>query len=98
MWKLGTLWFGLRRELALAWAMLRNPATPLASRIAILAAAAYVLSPVDLVSDLLPVLGWLDDGVVAVILLRLAARWMPPELYAALKSRPGRQASARRDP
>lgn len=87
MWKLATLWFGLRREAALAWAMLRDPATPAASRIAILAAVAYVLSPVDLVSDLIPVLGWLDDGVVALLLLRLAARWMPGDLFAVLKAR-----------
>ncbi|MDM0045807.1 DUF1232 domain-containing protein [Variovorax dokdonensis] len=87
MWKLGTLWFGLRKELALAWAMLRDPSTPVASRLAILAAVAYVLSPIDLVSDLIPILGWIDDGVVAVLLLRLAARWMPGDLYQALKSR-----------
>jgi uncharacterized membrane protein YkvA (DUF1232 family) len=93
MWKLGTLWFSLRKELALAWAMLREPGTPMASKLAILAAALYVLSPVDLVSDLLPVLGWIDDGVVAVLLLRLAARWMPGELHAALKDRVTRRSA-----
>jgi uncharacterized membrane protein YkvA (DUF1232 family) len=95
MWKLGTLWFGLRKEIALAWAMLRNPSTPVASRLAIVAAVVYVLSPVDLVSDLIPVLGWLDDGVVAVLLLRLAARWMPGELYQSLKTRVEQRAPKR---
>ena len=38
----------------------------------------YVLSPVDLVPDVVPLLGWLDDGVVAVLLLRLAMQFLPP--------------------
>jgi len=87
MWKLATLWFSLRREAALAWAMLRHPGTPRGAKLAVLAAVLYVLSPVDLVSDLIPVLGWIDDGVVAALLLGLAARLMPPDLYAALKTR-----------
>jgi len=87
MWKLATLWYSLRKELALAWAMLRHPGTPRGAKLAVLAAALYVLSPVDLVSDLVPLLGWIDDGVVTALLLGLAARLMPPELHAALKAR-----------
>ena len=87
MWKLATLWYSLRKELALAWAMLRHPDTPRAAKLAVLAAGLYVLSPVDFVSDLVPVLGWIDDGVVAALLLGLAARLMPRELHEALKAR-----------
>ena len=87
MWKLATLWYSLRKELALAWAMLRHPDTPRSAKLAVLAAGLYVLSPVDFVSDLVPVLGWIDDGVVAALLLALAARLMPGELHAALKER-----------
>ena len=87
MWKLGTLWYSLRKELALAWLMLRDPGTPRAAKLAVLAAGLYVLSPVDLVSDFLPVLGWIDDGVVAALLLGLANRLVPAELHAALKAR-----------
>jgi len=87
MWKLGSLWWALRKELALAWAMLRDARTPAGAKLAILAAGLYVLSPVDLVSDLVPVLGWIDDGVVAALLLRLATRLLPVELHAALKDR-----------
>ena len=71
MWKFGTLWWTLRKELALAWAMLRDARTPAGAKLAILAAGLYVLSPVDLVSDLL---------------LRLATRLLPGELHAALKA------------
>ncbi len=87
MWKLSKLWLALRRELALAWLMLRDPRTPLLSKAAIVAAGLYVLSPIDLVPDYIPVLGWIDDGLVAMLFLRIAAHLMPAELHAALKAR-----------
>ena len=39
---------------------------------ALLLALAYIVSPVDLMTDLVPVLGWLDDGVVALLCLKMA--------------------------
>lgn len=87
MWKLGKLWLLLRKELALVWAMLRDPRAPAAAKLTAIVAVLYVLSPVDLVSDLIPVLGWIDDGVIAVLLLRLAMRFLPPDMHAALKVR-----------
>ena len=47
----------------------------------------YVLSPIDLVSDFIPLLGWLDDGVVSYLLLQLAFRFVPPALMGALRSK-----------
>ena len=46
-----------------------------------------MISPVDLVSDLIPVLGWLDDGLVAWLLWRLALRFAPAELVATLRGK-----------
>lgn len=96
MWRLGKLWLLLRKELALVWAMLRDPRAPLPAKLTALLAVAYVLSPVDIVSDFIPVLGWLDDGVVAVLLLKLATRFLPPELHAALKAGVERRAATAR--
>ena len=87
MWRLGRLFALLRKEGKLIWAMLRDPRAPLASKLVALLAVAYVISPVDLVSDLIPVLGWLDDGVVAWLLLQLAFRFLPAELMAALRAK-----------
>ena len=85
MWKLGRLWFVLRKELALAWALLRDPRTPWGARAAVVAAAIYLVSPIDLVTDAIPFLGWIDDGVVVLMLLKLATRLLPAELAAALR-------------
>ncbi len=96
MWKLGRLWALFRRELALVWALLRDPRAPASSKAVAILAILYVLSPVDLVSDLIPVLGWIDDGVVAVLLLRLAMRFLPEDVHAALKARLDQRAGAAR--
>jgi uncharacterized membrane protein YkvA (DUF1232 family) len=95
MWKLGRLWLLMRKELALVWAMLRDPRAPRAAKLTALLAVLYVLSPVDLIPDVVPLLGWLDDGVVAMLLLRLAVQFLPPELHGALRAQVEQQAARR---
>lgn len=87
MWKLGRLWWAMRGELALAWAVLRNGSAPWGAKLAVLAAAAYLLSPLDLVTDTIPVLGWLDDGIVVFLLLRLSQKLLPSGMADALRAR-----------
>jgi uncharacterized membrane protein YkvA (DUF1232 family) len=50
----------------------RDPGTPRAQRVLILALAAYLASPIDLVPDFVPGLGHLDDAV----LVALSLRWL----------------------
>lgn len=87
MWKLGRLWAMFRKELLLAWAVLRDPRAPGAAKLATVLAVLYVVSPIDLVSDFIPVLGWLDDGLIAYFLLQLAFKFLPADLMAALRSK-----------
>jgi uncharacterized membrane protein YkvA (DUF1232 family) len=56
----------------------RNPAVPRRARVALLVAVVWVLSPIDLLPEFLPVIGPLDDVVAVVLLLRYAARSIPP--------------------
>jgi uncharacterized membrane protein YkvA (DUF1232 family) len=87
MLKLGLLFAKFRNELRMVWAMLGDARTPTSAKLTALLALMYVISPVDLVPDVLPILGWLDDGVVAYWLFKLAQRLLPPDLLAALKER-----------
>ena len=89
MWKLGRLLTMFRKELRLAWAVLRDPRAPKAAKLVTVLAALYVISPVDFISDFIPVLGWLDDGLIAYLLLQLAFKFLPPELLASLQARAG---------
>ena len=87
MWRLGRLLTVFRKEMLLVWAMLRDPRAPLAAKATAILAILYVISPVDFVSDLIPILGWLDDGLIAYVLLQLALRLLPADLHAALRAR-----------
>ena len=64
----------------LAWALARHPRLSRARRIAVLAGAAYVLSPIDLVPGIIPVVGQLDDMFVALGAIRIALNGLKPEL------------------
>lgn len=95
MLKFARLWMRFKNEIALAWAMLRNPAAPLSSKLLIVAALLYVISPFDLIPDI-PLVGWLDDGLIAYLLLQLAARLLPAELLAVLRARVAERHTAAR--
>src|SRR3954465_12693892 len=54
-----------------------DPAVPRRAKLALLIAILWVLSPIDLLPEFLPVIGPLDDVVAVVLLLRYAARAVP---------------------
>jgi uncharacterized membrane protein YkvA (DUF1232 family) len=62
-----------KREMAYYRALIRHPKTPRPARWLIGGALAYLLMPVDLIPDWIPVLGYLDDLVI-----------VPGLIYAAL--------------
>jgi uncharacterized membrane protein YkvA (DUF1232 family) len=55
----------------------RDPRVPLRAKVAIVLAGLWVLSPIDLIPEFLPVIGPLDDVVVVALALRYAARRVP---------------------
>jgi uncharacterized membrane protein YkvA (DUF1232 family) len=67
----------------LAWALARDKRLSRLRRAAVLAAAAYVVSPIDLVPGLIPVVGQLDDLALALAAIRLALAGLSPEVRAA---------------
>ena len=66
-----------------------HPDVPRRAKVAMLVAIVWVVSPIDLLPEFLPVIGPLDDVVVVALALRYAARQVPPEvLYAAWPAEP----------
>jgi uncharacterized membrane protein YkvA (DUF1232 family) len=62
----------------------RNPAVPRRAKIALLVAVLWVVSPIDLIPEFLPVIGPLDDIIAVALLLRYTGRSIPrPMLLAA---------------
>ncbi len=60
----------------------RDPRTPWAARGLIALVAAYALSPIDLIPDFIPVLGYLDDLILVPAGIALAVRMIPPQVLA----------------
>ncbi len=81
----------LKREVIALWIAARSSLTPLGARLAAGAVAAYALSPVDLIPDFIPVIGYLDDIVIVPLGIALAIRLIPPALFADFRA----QAAAR---
>jgi uncharacterized membrane protein YkvA (DUF1232 family) len=57
----------------------RDPTVPRSARITLWLLAGYLLSPVDLVPDFIPVLGYADDAVIASLALRRVVRVAGPD-------------------
>jgi uncharacterized membrane protein YkvA (DUF1232 family) len=65
----------------------RDPRVPRSAKLAVALAGLWVLSPVDLLPEFLPVIGPLDDVLVVALALRYAARQVPREVL--LEAWPG---------
>ena len=66
-----------------------DPRVPWRAKFAIGFAGLWVISPIDLIPEFLPVIGPLDDIVVVALAFRYAARQIPPEvLYEAWPADP----------
>ena len=65
-----------------AWLAARDSRTPPLARLLAVAVAAYALSPIDLIPDFIPVLGWLDDLILVPIGLWAVRRLIPDPLWA----------------
>ena len=61
----------------------KHDAVPRRAKVALLIAILWVLSPIDLLPEFLPVIGPLDDVVAVVLLLRYAARAIPRDVLLA---------------
>lgn len=60
----------------------RDPRTPWYARVFAGLVAAYLLSPIDLIPDFIPILGYLDDVIIAPAGIALALKMIPPEVMA----------------
>ena len=66
----------------LVWGILRDPRTPVGLKGILAAALAYLVLPVDLVPDVIPIIGQADDLTVLLLVLDLFVQNAPPEVRA----------------
>lgn len=65
----------------------RDPRVPWLAKAVAALTVAYALSPIDLIPDFIPVLGYLDDLVLVPLGLAMAIRLIPPALLAEHRAR-----------
>ncbi len=68
----------LKAETLALYLAARDPRTPWYARLLVAAVVAYALSPIDLIPDFVPVIGYLDDLLLIPLGLALAIRLIPP--------------------
>lgn len=75
----------LKRDVVALWIAARDPRVPWYAKALAGATAAYALSPIDLIPDFIPVLGYLDDLLIVPAGIWLAVRMIPPPLMATFR-------------
>ncbi len=77
----------LQKETHALFLAYRDPRTPLGARIAALLVVGYALSPIDLIPDFIPVLGYLDDLIIIPAGVALALKLIPGEVMAEAREK-----------
>ena len=68
----------ITRDVHALYLAARDPRVPWYAKVVALAVAAYALSPIDLIPDFIPVLGYLDDAVIVPLLIVVGLTLMQP--------------------
>lgn len=77
----------LKREVHAIYLAYRDPRVPWYARLFAGLVVAYAFSPIDLIPDPIPVIGYLDDLVLVPLGIALALRMIPPEVMAECRER-----------
>jgi uncharacterized membrane protein YkvA (DUF1232 family) len=77
----------LKNQLAALYLAYRDPRTPWYAKVAAILVLAYALSPIDLVPDFIPVLGYLDDLIILPLGIFFAIKLIPAEIMASAREK-----------
>ena len=77
----------LKTEITTLYYAYQDPKLGLLPKIIILFTLGYALSPIDLIPDFIPVLGYLDDLVIIPALISLSIKLIPKEILASAREK-----------
>ena len=75
----------IKRDVVALYLAGRDPRTPWHAKAVALAVVAYAISPIDLIPDSIPVLGYLDDLIIVPLGIMLTVRLIPADLMAEFR-------------
>lgn len=76
----------IKRDVLALWLAARDPRVPWYAKAVAGVVTAYALSPIDLIPDFIPVLGYLDDLIIVPLGILLAVKLVPAELMAEFRA------------
>jgi uncharacterized membrane protein YkvA (DUF1232 family) len=77
----------LKRDSHAVYLASRDPRVPWYAKILAVAVAAYALSPIDLIPDFIPVIGYLDDLVIVPLGIWLVVSLIPGDVMAECRAK-----------
>lgn len=77
----------IKRQIMVLWFSCRHPKAPWLAKALAVCVVAYALSPIDLIPDFIPVLGYLDDLILLPLGILLVMRLMPEEVLMECRIR-----------
>jgi uncharacterized membrane protein YkvA (DUF1232 family) len=87
MWQTLLQWAKLlKREAITLWFCTRHPQMPLLPKLLALLTVAYAFSPIDLIPDFIPILGYLDDAILLPIGIWITLKLVPQPVLAACRA------------
>jgi uncharacterized membrane protein YkvA (DUF1232 family) len=78
---------GLRQDVYALYLAYQDPRVPRKAKVLMAAAVAYFASPIDLIPDFIPVLGYLDDAVIVPFIVAAAIKLVPKEVMDECRER-----------
>lgn len=76
----------LKQEIPAVFIALKKKETPVIAKIFAALTVGYALSPIDLVPDFIPVLGYLDDVILLPLLVSLTLKFIPKDIWKQSKA------------
>ncbi len=76
----------LKQEIYVLYLAAKDPRTPWYAKLMVAFVVAYAFSPIDLIPDFIPILGYLDDLVLVPLGIMAAIRLVPPDVLAECRA------------
>ncbi len=77
----------LKLEIITLYYAYKNSKTPILAKMIVLITLAYALSPIDLIPDFIPILGYLDDLIILPALIALSIKLIPKEILVVSREK-----------
>jgi len=77
----------LKKEILALYYAYQDPKLPLLPKILIISTVAYALSPIDLIPDFIPIIGYLDDLIILPLMISLSLKLIPAEIMEASREK-----------